>query len=683
MNFIKNMKISRAIMFVAFVPALVAVLFAGQVVLQEVKTVRSLEQLSTLTALSVTMSNLVHEQQKERGATAGFLGSHGTKFVEALPNQRKDTDEKREVLEAYLKGFDASQFDATFNKKFNAILSDLAKIDDIRRSVDSLSIPTAKAIAYYSGLNAKNISLIGYMGHLSKNAGITVSLVAYTNFLNGKELAGVERAVGAGGFSAGQFSAKAGNKFKLLANTQSIYNGVFLSYATANQISKFNEVMNTFEAKEVERMRNIANESAISGDLQGVQGKYWFDTITKKINGLKSMEDKIAGDLSTQMAAANSSAKSKMTLALAIALVSIAVVLALSVLIIRSINASFSGVVDSMTHLAEGDLEAELPEETANEIGEMVRALVVFKANGIEARKLTAAQEAENQEKIKRGERIEEMVNLFDAKVSELLEGLSAAATEMEATSQSMSSLAEETNQQSASVSQAATQAGENVQNVASATEELTSSIQEIAQQINKSGENTQIASKSVSESQATVSRLSEAAGKIGEAIGLITDIAEQTNLLALNATIEAARAGDAGKGFAVVASEVKNLAAQTSEVTEEIRGMIETIQKETNHAVTATEDVSRIIEDLSAASTAVAAAMEEQTSATQDISRNVQEAASGTGEVTDNIANVSSAAEESGKAATEVLEVARQLAERSQSMKSEVETFLTDIRAA
>lgn len=682
-NLIRNMKISRAILLVALVPFLVAIFFSSQMIIRETNIVSQLKGLEQLTNLSVKMATLVHEQQKERGATAVFVGSLGGKFRTELLAQRVETNKRREELKVYLESFKPKNYDEVFNQKYDAWLAELAKLDELRQKVDELSVSAATAIKYYTDLNAQNLDLIGYMASLSPDPEVVVSIVGYTNFMQGKERSGVERAVGASGFASGKFEPSVLDRFKNLVSAQQTYNAIFLSYATDIQKKIYDEVMGGDAAKEVERMRGIAIEGGLTSDLKGIQGSYWFDAITQKINGLKRIEDSLASDLMVQMAEIKAAAAQKKNSALVLTTVALLGTLFLSFLIIRAVNASFSATVSSMTELAEGRLDMILPPVTKNEIGDMVKAMHIFQQNGIERKRMQEEQEIENQAKLRRAEKIEKLIAGFDSKSSDLLKGLAAAATQMEATSQSMSAIAEETTKQATAVASAATQAGANVQNVASATEELTASIQDIARQVNVSGEKAKVASGSVVKTQEIMDRLSNAAGRIGEVIELITGIAEQTNLLALNATIESARAGEAGKGFAVVANEVKTLATETQKATDEIASVIKSVQTETQESVAAIQGISRIVAELTETSTAIAAAMEEQTAATREISRNVQEASTGTGEVSNNISGVSNAAQESGKAANEVLDVARKLAQQSQSMKGEVETFLREIRSA
>ncbi|SOD96250.1 methyl-accepting chemotaxis protein [Caenispirillum bisanense] len=340
--------------------------------------------------------------------------------------------------------------------------------------------------------------------------------------------------------------------------------------------------------------------------------------------------------------------------------------------------------VDSLQRLAHDDLDAEIyGTGRGDEIGTIAGAMAVFKENAQERRRLAELEAREQAEKVARAERVEALISHFDQEAAALLSNLAEAATEMEATARSMAETADLTNRQSTTVAAAADQAGANVQNVSAATEELAASIQEIGRQVHQSNTVSEDAAEAARRTLDIVGGLATAAAEIGTVVGLITDIASQTNLLALNATIEAARAGDAGKGFAVVANEVKSLAAQTARATEDITGMIQRIQGETDEAVAAMDRLSRQIGTVAEASATIASAVEEQSAATQEIARNVQEAASGTDQVTQNIAGVSDAASVTGRSAGEVLDVSRRLAERSERMKATVEGFLADIRAA
>jgi methyl-accepting chemotaxis protein len=384
------------------------------------------------------------------------------------------------------------------------------------------------------------------------------------------------------------------------------------------------------------------------------------------------------------LADATSSYHTAVAVLLSFTLGALIVALASLYMVTSTIAAPIVKITGVMGELAQGKLETAIHgAERGDEIGAMAKALAFFKDNLIKNRDMAAAQDAERKAKEKRAEQIAVRTTAFDNVIKMVLGTVSAASQQMEASAQTMQAAAEETNVQSTAVAAASEQAAANVQTVASATEELSSSISEISRQVSESSK---VVTKAVEEANLTkdmVRGLDEAAGRIGKVVALITDIAEQTNLLALNATIEAARAGEAGKGFAVVASEVKNLANQTAKATEEIGGQISGIQQATKQSVEAIERIFKTIENVNQISTTIASAVEEQGAATQEIARNVEQAAAGTQEVSSNISGVTQAAGETGQVATQVLSAAQELARQSTTLRSEVDAFLADIKAA
>ena len=365
-------------------------------------------------------------------------------------------------------------------------------------------------------------------------------------------------------------------------------------------------------------------------------------------------------------------------------LVAVVLGLATALLIGRGLSRPVVAMTDRMTRLAGGDRSVDIPGlDRADEIGGMAKALQVFKDSLIESDRLAEAQRADHAAQRGRGERIDRLTQEFDRLVLQALGRVSAAATQLQATAQTMSATAEQTTRQADAVANASHEATGNVETVAAATEELTASIAEIGRQV---AESTRIAGQAVTTAErtdGTVRGLVDAAQRIGEVVQLITDIASQTNLLALNATIEAARAGEAGKGFAVVASEVKNLASQTAKATEEIGSQIAGIQEISRQAAGAIAEIGRVIAEISHISTTIAAAVEEQGAATKEISRNVQQAARGTQQVSGNIAGVSQAAASTGDASREVLTAADGLNHEATDLRGFVSRFLAEMRAA
>ena len=364
-------------------------------------------------------------------------------------------------------------------------------------------------------------------------------------------------------------------------------------------------------------------------------------------------------------------------------LVILAIAVFLALLIGRGVSRPVIAITAVMNRLSGGDTEVTIPgSERADELGSMAGAVDVFRRNMIEARTMREAQDAMKQQaEAEKKKALCIMAGSFEDTIGKVIESVTSAATELQASSGQMAGTATQTSSQATLVAASAQEASANVQTVASATEELSSSIKEIAQQVERSQLVSTRAGDEARHTTAHIQGLSENVGKIGEIVNLINDIASQTNLLALNATIEAARAGDAGKGFAVVAGEVKNLANQTARATTEIASQIKAVQEGTDTAVHAIDRISTVIGEMGEISAAVAAAVEEQSSATSEIARNVEQAAVGTEEVTSNIVSVEQAAKETGAAAEQIKDSASDLSRQAEFLRHEVSQFLTQVR--
>lgn len=352
---------------------------------------------------------------------------------------------------------------------------------------------------------------------------------------------------------------------------------------------------------------------------------------------------------------------------------------------IVSIFRPLSAMVVAMQKLSAGNTNLSFASAgRGDEIGDMAKALLVFKENVLRIDSLNAQNLAQKQmaEAEKRAA-LHQLADTFEASMQLAVSDVAKSARSMQVEATDVTAIAEDTQRRSTLIVNASSEVASVSAQVAGATDELTHSIKEIGEQTVKSKQIAMDAATKAEFAQGVMSTLTDASLRVGQIIEVITGIASQINLLSLNATIESARAGEAGRGFAVVASEVKGLANQVARATDEITTQINEMQAATKASVDTVLDIIDIISQVSNSTSTVAAAVEEQAAITQDIARNVALTSNGTKEISHNMASVQLGAEKTGSTAMSVVESARNLDAQSDTLLSALASFLQTVRAA
>jgi len=629
------------------------------------------------------LSRLVHELQRERGLSFTFLSSHGTQMRTEIVEQRKRTEAERGVamqaLDA-LRREESGQLAGTAQAAFDVI----GRIDQMRGEIDSQAITPQAEIGSYTDIVNRLIAVMTGLSKLTTDDDISKLMAAYANLVQGKERAGLERATVAGGIAAGRFEQQSYIRAIGLAASQESFFSAFRAAATPQAQQLLATTLSGPAIEKFDEMRKIAEQGGLAGDFKSLDSKSWFDAATARIDLLKAVEDGLAQELSSLMAAKKDEAGFSLGVVVALALLALSASVAAVIGLARGITLPVNVLAAAMTRLAQGELDVDLDAaDRGDEIGVMARAVRVFKENMVRTSELAARERAAVDQRAARATHIGELTDRFNGDIASAIETVISAASQLESTATLMSKAAGRTSEEAAGVAEATDSASSNVKTVAASIEELSGSVAEIGRQATQSAEVARKAAVDGRRTNETVHGLSLAAEKIGDVVKLISEIASQTNLLALNATIEAARAGDAGRGFAVVAAEVKGLAEQTAKATDDIRGQIGAIQVSSGEAVSAIQGITATISEISEIAASIASAVEQQNGATQEIARNVQHAAQGTGAISDNIRGVRAAANESGAAASQVLGASKELARQSDNMRRHVDTFIRSIKAA
>lgn len=565
---LNNLPIRLKLSLISLLPMLLALSFIGHDIKINLQTYTAMSQGQALGSLALQASELVHQLQRERGLSSGYLSSKGQRFSSQLPQQQQQTDQLHNQFKASLRSFDAKAYSHGLSQLLNRVSQQLSGLGQIRSQIRQRSINPASAISYYSNMNVQLLNITTEFSLLTDNVKISHATSSYYYFSMAKEQAGKERAILSQVFSQDSFNDTSFKAFIDVRTRANLYTEQFKLQSSANQKQ---QVASLLQGEATRAVSTLRDKALNQHDGFGVNPQQWFQAATRYIDQLKAAENYLSKELTQTVALQQQNATRQLITLAAIALVMSVLIITISLYIQARITRQISGLNHAINAVANNsDLTATAPVLSEDELGTLAQH---FNAMVDHLRQLTHSITGAGTELQQMVHQVQGVASGVNTEVNQGLNQTTMIAAALE--------------QMGLSVSEVASNCSE----AASQSDQANSAATAGVSMVNDAHKSIEVLSDRIDNAMSVIDQVAADSEEIGSILDVITGIAEQTNLLALNAAIEAARAGDQGRGFAVVADEVRSLAHKTQDSSSRVQDMIEQLQNRSKEAVTAMKD--------------------------------------------------------------------------------------------